>query len=257
VFQEGSQAMLIAGSYPESAKIADRVKGKKLSNIRALIVDDDPALLTLMRDVLGAAGILGVTDAESANGALQRMGEKFDVLLIDLSESTSSGIELVRTIRKSGINRMTPIILISDDQRPGVTAEAFQAGASFVVYKPIDRVHLMSLVRVTQGTIESEKRRFRRVPVNVKVRVKSKDATVEGETIDLSLNGTLIRVPRTFPVRSTVEVSLYLTAAMQPVVGLGTVARIVGYNQMGIQLESLPIQESHRVQDYLLALMPE
>ncbi len=249
--------MLRVETELESPKVADRVKGKGISKIRALLVNDDPTLRALMREVLGAAGIVGVTETESAKGATQLLGEKFDVLLIDLAGGSSCGVELVRTIRASGFNRMTPIILISDDQRPGVTAEGFQAGATFVVYKPIDRVHLMSLIRVTQGTIEHEKRRFRRVAVQVKVRIRFADAIVEGETIDLSLNGTLVRASRTFPVRSAVEISMYLLAEAQPVVGLGTVARIVGYNQMGIQLESLPIEQSRQMQDYLLALMPE
>jgi CheY-like chemotaxis protein len=256
-FGAGGTAMLRVETELESPKIADRVKGKKLSKIRAMVVDDDPGLRTMLREVLGVAGILGVTETESAEGATQLLGEKFDVLLIDLSGSSSHGIELVRTVRKSGFNRLTPIILISDDQRPGVTADGFQAGANFVVYKPIDRAHLMSLIRVTQGTIEHEKRRFRRVPVQIKVQIKSADGIVEGETIDLSLNGTLVRVPRTFPVRSAVEVSMYLLAEAKPVVGWGTVARIIGYNQMGIQLESLPMDESRRMQDYLLALIPD
>jgi DNA-binding response OmpR family regulator len=241
----------------EVPHIAERVKGKKLSNIRAMVVDDDPIMRGLIRDVLGAAGIVGITETESAEGACGLLAERFDVLLIDLSGESCIGIDLVRKIRGSGINNGTPIILISDDQRPGATAEAFQGGANFVIYKPLDRAHLMSLIRVTQGTIESEKRRFRRVAVKSKITIKSTNAAVDGETVDVSLNGTLVRVPRTFPVRSTVEVSIYLLAGGPPVVGSGTVARIIGYNQMGIQLERLTVEESRRMQDYLLALMPE
>ncbi len=144
--------------------------------------------------------------------------------------------------------------MISDDLRPAALSEAFKAGASFFVYKPVDRAHLMGLIRVTQGTIEHEKRRFRRVTVQAKVRVKYGDKSVEGETIDISMNGTLVRASHTFPVGSPVEVSLYLLAGKPPVAGMGSVMRVVEGNQMGIQLEQLPLAESGRLQEYLLPL---
>jgi hypothetical protein len=110
----------------------------------------------------------------------------------------------------------------------------------------------MRLIRVTQGTIEHEKRRFRRVPVQAKVRVKCGDRSVDGETIDISLNGTLVRASHTFPVGSPVEVSLYLLAGRPPVAGLGSIMRVVEGNQMGIQLDRMPAAESGRLQEYLL-----
>ena len=39
-------------------------------------------------------------------------------------------------------------------------------------------------------------------------------------------------------------------------IGDGSVMRIVGENQMGIQLDGLPIQESSRLQDFLLHQLP-
>jgi len=48
-----------------------------------------------------------------------------------------------------------------------------------------------------------------------------------------------------------VQVSLFL-GQNSPVIGEGSVMRTVGENQMGIQLNGLPIQESSRLQDFLL-----
>ena len=60
--------------------------------------------------------------------------------------------------------------MISSPKYMGFLTEGFEAGVSFLVYKPIDRTRLLRLVRVTQGAIDNEIRRFRRVPVEVRAR---------------------------------------------------------------------------------------
>lgn len=221
---------------------------------RALIVEPEESMCVLIKEALGTANIEAVTVARTAEDAGQFQKEKFDVILVDLGGPPANGNALVQKIRSSSFNRKTPIVMISDDQKPGALSEGFKAGASFFVYKPIDRAHLMSLIRATQGTIEHEKRRFRRVAVQALVRVKCGEKVLEGETVDISLNGTLVRASQTFPVGSLVEVSLYLLAGKPPVAGLGSIMRLVEGNQMGIQLEALAAAESGRLQEYLLPL---
>jgi hypothetical protein len=86
------------------------------------------------------------------------------------------------------------------------------------------------------------------------IRLKCGERSVEGETVDISLNGALVRASHTFPVGSPVEVSLHLSGGTSPIVGLGTVIRVMENNQMGLQLDTLPAAESGRLQEYLLPL---
>src|ERR1700687_4982986 len=153
------------------------------TSTRALVVEDEESMCGLIKEALAAANIDAVTLTRSAEAAGPFQEEKFDVILVDLGAPTGNGNALVKKIRSSGLNRKTPIVMISGDQRPGALAESFQAGASFFAYKPIDRTRLMSLFRATQGTIEHEKRRFRRVPVRAKVQIKRGDKIVDGETV--------------------------------------------------------------------------
>ncbi|HEY2646370.1 MAG TPA: response regulator [Candidatus Acidoferrales bacterium] len=219
---------------------------------RALVVEDEESMCALIREALGAASIEDVTSKGSAEAAAQFQGEKFDVILVDKCAPPMDPTHVVREIRLSNINRKTPIILISGDQRPAALVEGFKAGASFFAYKPIDRAHLMSLIRVTQGTIEYEKRRFRRVAVRTKVRIKCGDKSMEGETIDLSMNGALVRASDTFSIGSHVEVSLFLLDGQPPIASLGSVVRLLKDNQMGILIDRMRGAESGRLQEYLL-----
>jgi hypothetical protein len=45
---------------------------------------------------------------------------------------------------------------------------------------------------------------------------------------------------------------MYLHAGMPPVIGLGSVMRVVDGGQMGIQLDRMPQAESGRLQEFLL-----
>lgn len=219
---------------------------------RALVVDDDPAICGLIRTVLADAGIsvFTISDSQQAPASLQK--EKFAIALFDLRMASPNGVELARIARASGINQMTPIVLLSDDPVTSAVAEGFSAGASFFLYKPIDKARLLKLIRATRGTIEHERRRFRRVPLRARLELTNGKEEVAGETLDVSLNGMLAQTTGTFPKGTTVQFSLYLSAGWKPVVGTGTVMRVVETNHMGIQMNPLALAESARLEEFLL-----
>jgi PilZ domain len=132
----------------------------------------------------------------------------------------------------------------------------FAAGASFFLYKPIDKDRLLKLVRATQGAMEHERRRTRRVRIQSKVRLKIGDEELFAETVDVSIGGLLVRAAHVVPVGSSLRMSLQLSHRMKPIMASGSVVRILGGNQMGIQLHQLTVSDSERLQEFLLPLIP-
>lgn len=222
---------------------------------RALVVDDEPAVCKLIQEVMLSAGMSALTLTKSAEAAGHLRDEKFDVVLLDLRMPFPDGIEVARQTRHSGYNRQTPIIMISDDQHLSAVSEGFGAGASFFLYKPIDRARLLHLIRATQGAIEHERRRFRRVPLCARVRLTSEQGEVDGETIDISLNGMLVRAARTFPVGTSLGVKLHLSPGDKPFQCSGSVMREAGETQMGIEFTLPTRAENDRLQELLLPLI--
>jgi DNA-binding response OmpR family regulator len=222
---------------------------------RALIVDDEPAVCEFIQSILTGIGmsVLTLTNSKQAEAFLR--DEKFTVVIFDLRMPAPDGTELTRQARTSGINQMTPIILVSDDQSNAAVSQGFAAGASFFLYKPIDKARLLKLVRATQGAIEHERRRFRRVSQQSKVLLGFDKKEWECETIDISLNGMLVTGPGDVLAGSIVRVNLYLTPGMKPIVGTGIVVRVLGGNRMGIQLSQFTTAESGRLQEFLLPLI--
>jgi DNA-binding response OmpR family regulator len=209
----------------------------------------------LIHDVMNSVGMNLLALTKSADAANYLRDEKFDVVLLDLRMPAPDGIEVARQTRGSGFNRMTPIIMISDDQNLSAVLEGFEAGANFFLYKPIDKGRLLHLIRATRGAIKHEQRRFRRVRHRATVRLTSDKLEVHGETVDISLNGMLVEAPRCVPSGSIVEVSLELSPGTKPIAGPAKVMRTMGENQMGIDFNGLNKLESRRLQEFLLPLI--
>ncbi|HKM67832.1 MAG TPA: response regulator [Candidatus Acidoferrum sp.] len=223
---------------------------------QALIVDDEPAVCQMVGKILAAAGMEVVALTKSSEAPVLLSEGKFEMVFLDLHMPSPDGIELAREIRRSGWNRTTPIILISDDQRPSAMSVGFEAGASYFLYKPIDKDRLLKLIRSTQGATEYGRRRTRRIALQSKVKLQFGTEELEGETVDVSLSGMLVKAGRVLATGSPVQITLDLSPRMKPIVGIGSVVRVMGGNRMGIQLDNLTIAESERLQEFLLPLIP-
>ena len=223
---------------------------------QVLIVDDEEAVCQMVGKVLTAAGMepLALTSSSRALDLLDR--KKFDMVFFDLHMAAPDGMELARHLRRSSWNRTTAIILISDDQRPSAVSVGFEAGANFFLYKPFDKECLLKLIRATQGTIDYGRRRTRRVALHSKVKLNTGEDLLEGETVDVSLCGLLVKAGRTLARGTPVRVSMELARRMKPVVAAGSVVRVLDGNRMGIQLAQLSVAESERLQEFLLPLIP-
>jgi CheY-like chemotaxis protein len=97
---------------------------------RALVVDNEPVSCELIEKVhsVGIESLVLNRSSEAPN--ILREG-KFSVAFFGLRMHFPDGTELTRQMRDSGFNRMTPVVLISDDQRPHAMSEAFEAGSKF------------------------------------------------------------------------------------------------------------------------------
>jgi PilZ domain len=76
-----------------------------------------------------------------------------------------------------------------------------------------------------------------------------------GETVDVSLNGLLSKAQRTLPAGSRVRLSLELSPKTKPIEGAGSIVRVFGETQMGVQMDELTVGESERLQEFLLPLI--
>jgi DNA-binding response OmpR family regulator len=220
---------------------------------RVLVVDDDATTCELIQEVLRTVDIdsLALTRSSQAFNYLSR--EKFDAVFLDFNMPAPHGIELTEKIRSGGLNASTPIMLITGEDDRALLGRAFEAGANFFLYKPIDRQAILKLVRAAKGPIEREKRRSRRIKVTCKVSIESGGAQLEGTTLDMSVGGMFVQVSGTLPLDAVAQCTLHLPSGSVSVAA--RVVRVAGEDSLGMQFENITTAVSKSLQEFLLPLI--
>ncbi len=222
---------------------------------RVLVVDDDPLAGELICEILRSAGMDARFLTSSVEAAELLKREKYHAVFLDMRMPPPDGVELARQIRASRVNASTIIVMITGEEERTLMKRAFEAGVEFFLFKPVARNKLLKLIRVAEGPIERERRRFARVRMRCRVSLESSNDRLEGTTVDLSLSGALVQSGRAYPLGTRVTVSLELEAGMPALRSGALVVRTVGIDRMGIHFENLGPAESIRLQEYLLPLI--
>ncbi len=115
-------------------------------HLRALIVEDNAHMRTLLCSLLHAFGIRQAYECDEGDEAFAEIcARKLDFVLTDLSMAPMDGIEFARRIRAhpSSPNAYAPIIMVTGHtERPRVEA-ARDAGVTEFLAKPITAANLM------------------------------------------------------------------------------------------------------------------
>jgi CheY-like chemotaxis protein len=221
---------------------------------RVLVVDDDAATCELIQEVLRSVDIdsLALTHSGQAVTCLAR--EKFDAVFLDVHMPKPDGIELTKKIRSGGLNTSTPILVITGEDDRALLARAFAAGANFFLFKPIAKHDILRLVRATKDSIESERRRFRRIKVSCKVSIESGSTQLTGKALDMSVGGMFVQASDVLPMGTVAQVKIHVSSG-PPVSLAARVLRISGEDCMGMHFESLTPQQNKGIQEFLLPLV--
>ncbi|MBZ5573104.1 MAG: response regulator [Acidobacteriia bacterium] len=165
-----------------------------MASLKLLIVEDNSASLELMTEVLTSlkAEVRPVSDSKKALSLVKQ--EKFDGIFLDLEMPDLHGFELARLIRDSSWNKTTPIIVVTGRDDRQTMRQAFEAGATFFLQKPVDRQRLSGLYRAVRGGLLESRRRHLRVPLQTEVVCTVGPRTLRGQSWNLSQGGIQVEV---------------------------------------------------------------
>ena len=110
-----------------------------------LMVDDNPADLDQMADILTGAGYSTLTQPDGIH-ILDFIGEhKPDIIMLDLVMPTYNGIEILREVKRE--YPQIPVIMCSGAGLEQVVALAMRVGASGYIVKPYRDEELLDSVK--------------------------------------------------------------------------------------------------------------
>jgi PAS domain S-box-containing protein len=134
--------------HPRSATTARVAPIGDLRGIRVLAVDDDADALSLVAELLEAAGA-HVTTARSASEALQHLEAALpNVVVADLGMPHVDGFQLIERIRqhRSSAVRRIPAAALTAYARSEDRVKALRAGFQIHLAKPIDPAELVATI---------------------------------------------------------------------------------------------------------------
>ena len=112
--------------------------------LKALIVEDNPHMRTLLKTLLHALGVKTVYEAADGDAGLEIMRAcKPDFILTDLSMKPVDGLEFTRQVRADKDNPYVPIIMVTGHTEKARIMAARDAGVTEILAKPITVQNLM------------------------------------------------------------------------------------------------------------------
>ncbi len=152
---------------------------------RLLLVEDEPGLVLTLSDRLAREGYAVESAADGEHGLARAAGEAFDLVLLDVMLPRLGGFDVLRELRKRGIE--TPVIMLTARGQVVDKVVGLKLGADDYVTKPFEMMELLARIEA----------KLRRAPVSVHpaegyqfgdIRVDFRRAEVikEGAPIDLS-----------------------------------------------------------------------
>lgn len=147
-------------------------------DIALLVVDDDPALLSLSRIFLEKNGFSDISAVSSAEDALHLLGSRtFDVVVADYEMPAGmSGIAMLRTMRERGDD--TPVIIFTGKSREEIAIEALNSGAAYYLEKDADSSVMYAELRNMIQNL-AEKKRARELVILHEIELRRSNEELE------------------------------------------------------------------------------
>ena len=111
---------------------------------RILLVEDEPGLVLTLRDRLTKEGYSVETSADGESGLERAAGEAFDLVLLDVMLPRLNGFDVLRELRKRGIE--SPVIMLTAKSQVVDKVVGLKLGADDYVTKPFEMVELLARI---------------------------------------------------------------------------------------------------------------
>jgi putative two-component system response regulator len=118
------------------------------SRMKILVIDDEPANVALLEDMLSDGGYTRVKSVTDSRLALETC-ETFepDLVLLDLMMPHVDGFTILEALRAAAREAFFPVIVLTADANESTKLRALRAGATDFLLKPFDQLEV--LLRMT------------------------------------------------------------------------------------------------------------
>lgn len=138
---------ILSGEEVEDEGDEVKIKHKKISNkvrhtantadnaVSVLLIEDEAPILNMYQSRLEKEGMLVHPSLNGAWGLNTAKKRKFDVIIMDMNMPAMDGYQAITEIKKSEVNKDTPIMALSNSAQDAEIAKAKKLGADCFLLK--------------------------------------------------------------------------------------------------------------------------
>ena len=224
--------------------------------IRIMAVDDEPAVLDLLKSMLEAHGyeVLAIGDSRDALKLLEF--EKVDGLFVDVRMPYLDGFELTHQARATKLNGQVPIVMLTGSDDGETMRKGFDNGITFFLGKPFTRERVYSLMGAVKGSMTREQLRYVRIPFQTMVRCNWGNQSVghfKCDSQDISEGGMRLSPVGGLNVGQGVSLAFALSDISHKLSVEAQVVRKVPNDGIGLKFVALPPEDKASLQQYISA----
>lgn len=217
--------------------------------LESLLVSRDPQVIGILQQTLDKFSIK-LEVCEGANSGKEILAsEKFDAIVVDCDD-LQGGLDMLEGLRTGQTNRTTIKFAILN----GVTTtqKAFDLGANFVMQKPISVLNSMRCFTAALGTIERERRRYFRLPIEIAVLlIFGEGQEFKATTTNLSEGGMAISFRGKLPQSGLSRIVFSLPGGEPVTECAAKVAWIDGGGRAGLRFMEMSANVKQKLETWL------
>jgi len=119
-----------------------------------LVVNDYPAMRSIVRGLLQEVGIINIAEAGDGGTALGKLrGDGFGLIISDWNMEPMSGLQLLKEVRADQRLAKLPFIMMTGETKADYVVAAKEAGVSSYIVKPFNVATLKQKIEAVIGAL--------------------------------------------------------------------------------------------------------
>ena len=139
-------AVEVAGWATTFVERRQRPRVNARDGMRVLVIDDSPTIALALRKMLGSVGFIPLHAPDAEKGVEMAKKERPDLIFLDIVLPGMNGFAALRALRRDGLTREIPVIMMSGNEKATEQFLGTRIGADDFMKKPSSRLEVFSRI---------------------------------------------------------------------------------------------------------------
>lgn len=222
--------------------------------LRVLLIEQDRTIIDMVRAGLESMGAELVVPGTAAELTVAIERGKLDGAILAWEDSRFPGEGVAQRLRQSPSNALVPIVMLTETTDTASIGRASRAGADHFLVKPFVTRAMFRVLHAAYAGMVRERRRYRRVEVDVPIACSWENQRAEGTIKNLSTGGALVQAKELPQLERPVSVVFRIPNEEHAIELKAEVVRHTPAREFAVRFTSVPASVVTRLDVALEAL---